>query len=92
MSSLGKGLTSPLGMGLMYTLAMGRSYLVWREPVESKPCRVRVWGGGRQLPPWTGSPRSSEFCELIPNAQSISPFSLTPIINSSVTHWFPSVY
>lgn len=42
MSSLGKGLTSPLGMGLMYTLAMGRSYLVWREPVESKPCRVRV--------------------------------------------------
>lgn len=32
----------------MYTLAMGRSYLVWSEPVESKPCRVRVCvcGGG----------------------------------------------
>lgn len=46
MSSLGKGLTSPLGMGLMYTLAMGHSYLVWSEPVESKPCRVRVCVGG----------------------------------------------
>lgn len=46
MSSLGKGLTSPLGMGLMYTLAMGRSYLVWSEPVESKPCRVRGAGEG----------------------------------------------